>query len=68
MTVTPSTSASGIRLVSGGSAWNRNLLTPTGIGPTSKESSSWSCSELMQSVKSAAAGAVSDTYEVAEPT
>ncbi len=46
MTVTPSISDVGIRLRSGASASKMNLLTPTGIGPTSKESSSWSCSEL----------------------
>lgn len=32
--------------MSGGSASKMNLLTPTGIGPTSRESSSWSYSEL----------------------
>jgi hypothetical protein len=46
MTVTPKISASGIRFVSGGSASKMNLLTPIGMGPTSSESSSWSCSSL----------------------
>lgn len=51
MTVTPRISASGIRLVSGGSASKMNLFTPTGIGPTSRESSSWSCSSLLTLIK-----------------
>lgn len=36
----------GMRFRSGESASKMNLLIPTGIGPTSRESSSWSCSEL----------------------
>lgn len=35
-----------MRLRSGGSASKMNLLTPTGMGPTRRESSSWSYSEL----------------------
>jgi hypothetical protein len=42
MTVTPMISASGMRFVSGESASKTNLLTPTGMGPTRRESSSWS--------------------------
>jgi hypothetical protein len=38
----------------GGSASNRNLLTPMGIGPTRRESSSWSYSELKRKVREAA--------------
>ena len=44
--MTPRISESGIRLRLGESASKMNLLTPTGTGPTSRESSSWSCSEL----------------------
>lgn len=40
--MTPRTSASGMRLVSGASASKMNLLTPTGMGPTRRVSSSWS--------------------------
>lgn len=36
----------GMRFRSGESASKMNLLMPTGIGPTRRESSSWSCSEL----------------------
>ncbi|KAG9526834.1 hypothetical protein KCV07_g421, partial [Aureobasidium melanogenum] len=46
MTVTPRMSLLGMRLRSGGSASKTNLLTPTGMGPTRRESSSWSYSEL----------------------
>lgn len=46
MTVTPKISVAGMREVFGGSASKTNLLTPTGMGPTRSESSSWSCSEL----------------------
>lgn len=44
--MTPRISVVGIRRRSGGSASKMNLLTPTGIGPTRRESSSWSCSDL----------------------
>lgn len=46
MTVTPRISVAGMCAVLGGSASKMNLLTPTGMGPTRSESSSWSCSEL----------------------
>ncbi len=46
MTVTPMMSVAGMRAVLGGSASKRNLLTPTGMGPTRRVSSSWSWSEL----------------------
>ena len=35
-----------MRRRSGGSASKMNLFTPIGMGPTRRESSSWSCSEL----------------------
>ena len=44
--MTPRISDVGMRRRFGGSASNMNLLTPTGMGPTSRESSSWSCSDL----------------------
>jgi hypothetical protein len=70
MTVTPRISVAGMREVFGGSASKTNLLTPTGMGPTRRESSSWSCSELYHvSVMLATLAALSPgTYEVAEPT
>lgn len=40
----------GMLAVLGGSASKTNLLTPTGMGPTRRESSSWSCSELVRCV------------------
>ena len=46
--MTPRTSVSGILEVSGASASKMNLLTPIGIGPTRRESSSWSCSSLRE--------------------
>jgi hypothetical protein len=64
--VTPKISASGIRLVSGGSASKMNLLTPTGMGPTSSESSSWSCSSLELLARTPRLS--EKTYEVADPT
>ena len=45
MTVTPKSSESGIRETSGGSAVKANLDIPTGTGPTSNESRSWSSSD-----------------------
>lgn len=47
--MTPRISDGGMRLRSGASASKMNLLTPTGMGPTRRESSSWSCSELKKS-------------------
>lgn len=46
MTVTPKISVEGMLAVLGGSASKTNLLVPAGTGPTSSESSSWSCSAL----------------------
>lgn len=46
MTVTPRISEDGRWDRLGGSASKMNLLTPIGMGPTRRESSSWSCSEL----------------------
>ena len=66
MTVTPKISASGIRLVSGGSASKMNLLTPTGMGPTSRESSSWSCSSLR--LLAGSSRLFEGTNDVADPT
>lgn len=53
MTVTPRISVPGMRSVLGESASKTNLLTPTGMGPTSRLSSSWSCSELQDYYRSA---------------
>ena len=47
MTVTPTISVFGILDKSGASASKRNLLTPTGTGPTRRESRTWSCSVLV---------------------
>lgn len=44
--MTPITSELGMLAVFGGSASKTNLFVPGGMGPTSRESSSWSCSEL----------------------
>lgn len=44
--MTPRISLFGMRARFGGSASKMNLFTPTGMGPTRRESSSWSCSEL----------------------
>lgn len=44
--MTPRISVVGMRRRSGGSASKMNLFTPTGMGPTRRESSSWSCSDL----------------------
>lgn len=41
--MTPKMSDAGIEVALGGSAWNWNLLTPTGMGPTMIESRTWSC-------------------------
>ena len=46
--MTPMISLLGMRDRSGGSARNSNLFTPTGMGPTRTESSSWSCSLLLE--------------------
>jgi hypothetical protein len=58
MTVTPRISVAGMLAVFGGSASKMNLLTPTGMGPTRRESSSWSCSELERSMLAGVASAV----------
>ena len=50
--LTPSTSSFGMRVGSGGEASNSNWLTPLGMGPTTRESSSWSsCSSSGQETK-----------------
>lgn len=66
--MTPRISASGIRLVFGGSASKTNLFTPTGMGPTRRESSSWSCSSLVLLDVSLSLESEGDAYEVADPT
>ena len=45
--MTPMISVVGILVRLGGSASKTNLLTPMGMGPTKRESSSWSCSDLV---------------------
>ena len=44
--MTPRISVEGMRLRFGGSASKMNLFVPVGMGPTRRESSSWSCSDL----------------------
>lgn len=58
----------GMRFRSGESASKMNLLMPTGIGPTSRESSSWSCSELRDLACVMISRCSVTTYEVADPT
>lgn len=74
MTVTPRISEDGRRDRLGGSASKMNLLTPIGIGPTRRESSSWSCSELQKTLEADGRGVKgrvkgwSYAHEVADPT
>lgn len=62
MTVTPRISVAGMLAVFGGSASKMNLLTPTGMGPTRSESSSWSCSELGSVLAGVAFAAPEEVY------
>ena len=67
--MTPRISDVGMRRRLGGSASNMNLFTPTGMGPTSRESSSWSCSDLTNvSWFLDIANGMRSGYEVADPT
>lgn len=72
MTVTPMISLLGMRERSGASAQKRNLLMPTGTGPTRTESSSWSYSLLKAYLLALRSGGHGSggrvAHEVAEPT
>ena len=68
MTVTPRISEEGRRVREGASASKMNLLTPMGIGPTRRLSSSWSCSDLYLCKVPCFQSGIENTYDVAEPT